>query len=123
MQYVIMAVEADSDFAARTDPELADEYWSSWAAYVAAIGESGVMVSGAGLQAPATATTLRTRGGTVDVQDGPFADSKEQRGASSSSRSRIWMRHSPGPRAALPLLPVRSRSVPCCPRSFDSTPR
>jgi len=25
MQYVIMAVEADSDFAARTDPELADE--------------------------------------------------------------------------------------------------
>lgn len=80
MQYVIMAVEADSDFAARTDPELADEYWSSWAAYVAAIGGSGVMVSGAGLQAPATATTLRTRGGTVDVQDGPFADSKEQLG-------------------------------------------
>jgi len=37
-------------------------------------------VSGAGLQPPRTATTLRIRDGQRHVQDGPYADSKEQLG-------------------------------------------
>ena len=37
-------------------------------------------VNGHGLQLPHTATTLRQRDGQRQVQDGPFADSKEQLG-------------------------------------------
>lgn len=38
------------------------------------------MVSGNGLQPPATATTVSVRDGARHVHDGPFADSKEQIG-------------------------------------------
>ena len=80
MQYVILANESDADYAARTDPARSDEYWASWGSYVAAIHESGIFLSGAGLQSPETATTVRVRGGSTDVQDGPCADGKEHRG-------------------------------------------
>ncbi len=80
MQYAILAMESPGDFDARTDPAEAEAYWASWAGYVAALRESGVMSAGAGLQAPGTATTLRLRGGSTDVQDGPFADAKEHLG-------------------------------------------
>jgi hypothetical protein len=80
MQYVILAVEGDKAFATRNDPALAPEYWSSWTAYSQALGASGVMVHGAGLEPPATATTVHVRDGERLVQDGPFADAKEQLG-------------------------------------------
>ena len=38
------------------------------------------MKSGNGLQPPDTATTVRLRDGKRHVQDGPYADSKEQLG-------------------------------------------
>lgn len=80
MQYAILAREAPADFAARVDAVAAEEYWASWAGYVAALRESGVMTAGAGLQPPETATTIRLRGGSTEVQDGPFADVKEHLG-------------------------------------------
>ena len=80
MQYAILAQEAPGDFAARTDPAAAEDYWASWAGYVAALRESGIMSAGAGLQPPDTATTIRVRGGSIEVQDGPFADVKEHLG-------------------------------------------
>ena len=50
-------------------------------AYVGAVYESGTVVSGDGLLPPSTATTtLRVRGDKRQVQDGPFADTKEQLG-------------------------------------------
>lgn len=80
MQYVILAQESQVDFDMRTDPVQAEGYWAAWAGYVSALRESGVMTAGAGLQPPATATTLRLRGGSTQVQDGPFADVKEHLG-------------------------------------------
>ncbi|MGL4257508.1 MAG: YciI family protein [Microbacterium sp.] len=80
MKYAILAQESAADFADRTEPTAAEEYWASWASYVAALTESGVMEAGAGLQPPETATTLRHRGGSVEVQDGPVADVKESLG-------------------------------------------
>ena len=38
------------------------------------------MVGGTGLQPPSLATTIRLRAGKRQVQDGPFADTKEQLG-------------------------------------------
>ncbi|MGC5225009.1 YciI family protein [Micromonospora sp. DT81.3] len=80
MQYAILAMESPRDYDARTDPAASPEYWASWAAYVSALRESGVMGAGAALQPPETATTIRLRGGTREVQDGPFADTKEHLG-------------------------------------------
>ena len=79
MQYMIMVYEDESAFASRTGPEK-EKFWGEWAAYTKALRDAGVMTSGHGLQAPATSTTIRLRDGKRQVQDGPFADTKEQLG-------------------------------------------
>jgi hypothetical protein len=80
MQYAIMFSEDAAHFAKREDPAESAAYWGAWMAYVGALNASGVVVAGAGLQPPGTATTIRLRDGKRHVQDGPFADSKEQLG-------------------------------------------
>ena len=42
--------------------------------------DSGIVVSGNGLQSPRTATRVRVEGGKRQVQDGPFADTHEHLG-------------------------------------------
>jgi hypothetical protein len=49
-------------------------------AYAKSLDASGVLVSAEVLQPVATATTLSLRDGSPQVQDGPFADTKEQLG-------------------------------------------
>ncbi|MGB1026638.1 MAG: YciI family protein [Rhodospirillaceae bacterium] len=80
MQYMLIMTESAEDFAKRDDPQLAEAYWAGWSAYVAAIAQAGVMVKGDGLVGPHAATTVRVTGDKREVQDGPFADSKEQLG-------------------------------------------
>lgn len=80
MQYLIMAMETDDEFAAREDPERAEGYWASWTGYITALTESGVLTGAGGLRPPATSTTVRLRDGQRVVHDGPFADTKEQLG-------------------------------------------
>jgi hypothetical protein len=43
-----------------------------------AIQNAGIIVSGAGLESPDQATAISSRNGQRHVQDGPFADTKEQ---------------------------------------------
>ncbi len=78
MQYMLILNETAADFAEREDPAKAEAYWGAWGAYVGALQQSGAVVNGDGLQPPHTATTIRVREGKRLVQDGPFADSKEQ---------------------------------------------
>ena len=75
-----MALEDEDAFAARADPDRSEAYWSSWQGYLAALASSGVLRGAGGLDAPSLATTVRVRDGKRLVQDGPFADSKEQLG-------------------------------------------
>jgi hypothetical protein len=49
-------------------------------AYATSLDASGVLISAEVLQPVATATTLSLRDGSPQVQDGPFADTKEQLG-------------------------------------------
>jgi hypothetical protein len=49
-------------------------------AYAAALDEAGVLVSAEVLQPAASATTVSLRNGSLQVQDGPYADTKEQLG-------------------------------------------
>ncbi len=80
MQYLILAYEDQDAFDSRQDPTRAAPYRAAWAAYVAAIRASGVLAGAGGLQPPETATSVRIRGGERLVQDGPYADTKEQLG-------------------------------------------
>ncbi len=80
MQYMLIFNETEAEFARRTDPDQAGAYWGGWSAFIGAMAQAGVIVSGNGLQGPHTATTVRLRDGRREVQDGPFADAKEQLG-------------------------------------------
>jgi hypothetical protein len=80
MDYMLLFSEPESAFAERNDPVKSGPYWGAWGAYVQAIEQAGIMVSGAGLQPPHTGTTVRRRDGQRHVQDGPYADTKEQLG-------------------------------------------
>ena len=80
MKYTILVYENTVDFATRTDAARKDAYWGAYRAYTKALADAGVMVGGAGLQPPPLATTVRLRDGKRQVQDGPFADTKEQLG-------------------------------------------
>ena len=80
MKYMLIHKENEPDFASRTDPDKAGAYWGAWSAYIGALTQAGVIVNGHGLQAPHTATTVRVRDGRRELQDGPFADTKEQLG-------------------------------------------
>lgn len=80
MQYMMLILEGPEAWADRQDPVRREAYFGSWAAYVQAIRQSGIVQSGNGLEPPETATTVRLRNGGREVQDGPFADSKEQLG-------------------------------------------
>jgi hypothetical protein len=80
MQYMLIFRENEADFALREDPAKQGEYWGAWTAYCNAMVESGVIVSGAGLMPPSTATTVRVRDNQRIVQDGPYAESKEMLG-------------------------------------------
>jgi hypothetical protein len=80
MKYMMLAYEANDDFAARNDDQRKGAYLAAWKAYGEALRQAGVYVSGGGLVPPAAATTVRLRDGKREVQDGPYADTKEQLG-------------------------------------------
>lgn len=80
MKFAILTYESPADFARRTSEKDFPAYRDGWLAYGAALREAGVLVSGAGLQAIDTATVLRSKDGKRNVQDGPYADTKEQLG-------------------------------------------
>jgi hypothetical protein len=80
MQYMLLFTEPAADAEKRNDPDQAPAYWGAWSSYAGALASSGIMVNGAGLQLPSTATTLRIRDGKHHIQDGPYAETKEMLG-------------------------------------------
>jgi hypothetical protein len=80
MKYTVLIYETEADFSARADAGRREVYWGAYRAYTKALADAGVMVGGAGLQPAPLATTVRLRGGKRDVQDGPYAEAKEQLG-------------------------------------------
>lgn len=80
MRYVMLIYETPADFASRTPPEN-EPYVAAWRAYYRALVEAGAYVAGGGaLEEGGSATTIRVKGGQRHVQDGPFAEAKEQLG-------------------------------------------
>ena len=79
MQYALLYNEVPAEMARGEGPD-APAYWGAWNAYMGAMGAAGIMRGGQALMRPETATTLRIAGGKWQVEDGPFADTKEQLG-------------------------------------------
>lgn len=77
MKYMMLFAEPDHHIRQRRSAE-APAYWAAWSAFAKSISESGLVVEGHALQERTTATTIRVVDGRRVVQDGPFADTKEQ---------------------------------------------
>ena len=80
MKYMLIMNETADALAQREDPAQAAAYWGAWGAYVQAVEAAGIFVSGAGLKAPDTATTVRIRDGQRQIHDGPYSETKEMLG-------------------------------------------
>lgn len=79
MNYTLLIRERPELFAMRNDPAQRPALFAPIGAYLKALREAGVFVGGAGLEPPATATTFVPESGLRwRVQDGPYAESKEQ---------------------------------------------
>ncbi|MFQ4135562.1 YciI family protein [Nodosilinea sp. PGN35] len=80
MQYAILIYETEQAFGNRTDAAQAEPYWGAYQAYAGALKQAGLDTSGGILQPGHTGTTVRLKQGQRQVQDGPYADTKEQLG-------------------------------------------
>jgi len=79
MQFALLIYESREAFESRKS-DGTDPYTGAWRAYHKAIVESGVFVAGDPLEVPETGTTIKIKEGKRGVQDGPYADTKEQLG-------------------------------------------
>lgn len=77
MKVMMLILENENDFAQRNSPAGA-EYWAKWMAYSQAVNDK--VVGGNVLDGANTAVTLRVRDGARQVEDGPYAASKEALG-------------------------------------------
>jgi hypothetical protein len=80
MLYALLIYEKPADFARREPADQTNEYVGAWRKYYQAMVEAGVYVGGKPLDVPETATTVRLRDSKRQIQDGPYAGSKEQLG-------------------------------------------
>jgi hypothetical protein len=80
MQYTILIYEPEQGFSDRADAANQAGYWGAYQAYMTAMQEAGINVGGGILQPGHTSTTVRLVDGQRKVQDGPYADTKEQLG-------------------------------------------
>ena len=76
MQFALMIYHTPEEFELRKD--YGDPRIAAWRAYYKALVEGGVYVGSNALEVPETGTTVRQREGKRRVQDGPYADTKEQ---------------------------------------------
>ena len=79
MKYIMLIFETQENLESRQDAERSP-YIAAWRAYDKALRASGSYGGGAPLKDVGTATTVKLRQGRRYVQDGPFAEGKEELG-------------------------------------------
>ena len=79
MQFVLLIYETPDDLSARTNQNR-DALMGPWRKYYQDLVAAGVYVTGSPLQPDTSGTTVRVKDGRRQVQDGPYADTKEQLG-------------------------------------------
>ncbi len=79
MRYLLMIHSNEAGEASLT-PEQGQQVMAAYMAYSEALKKAGAFIGTERLRPTATATTVRVANGKTDVQDGPYAESKEQLG-------------------------------------------
>ena len=120
MQFALLIYESPEAFATRKS-DGTDPYTGAWRGYYQALVEAGVYVGGDPLEVPETGTTIRVKEGKRGVQDGPYADTKEQLGGvivvelPSLDRALEWAARCPatssGAVEVRPLAPPTKRRI------------
>jgi len=77
MQFAMLIYESPEAWETRK-ADVSHPYVGAWRAYYKALVESGAYVGGDPLEVPETGTTVSIKDGKRRVQDGPYADTKEQ---------------------------------------------
>ena len=80
MLYILLIYEKPEDFERRESPVESEAYAGAWREYHRALLDAGIFAGGRPLDAPETATTVRLRESKRQIQDGPYANTKEQLG-------------------------------------------
>lgn len=79
MRYSLLLNYSEAGGADLSESDMA-EWMSAFDAYAKSLQAAGVLVSADVLQPTSVSTTVTVRDGSLRVQDGPFADTKEQLG-------------------------------------------
>ncbi|MEM8986821.1 MAG: YciI family protein [Pseudomonadota bacterium] len=79
MKYGLFLYEDEANFFGASEARQG-EIIAAYMAYGEALNAAGVFVAGEALEPSKTGALVRMQGGVRDVQDGPFADVKEQLG-------------------------------------------
>jgi hypothetical protein len=79
MQYALLIYRNENAMEKLSQQESAQMH-AAYMAYTEAMKKAGVHQGGHGLRGTSEATTVRAPGGTVTVQNGPFAETREQLG-------------------------------------------
>ena len=79
MRYSLLMIQPEAG-AADVSPEAIAEAMKAFDVYAKALHDAGALVSAEVPQPTAASTTVSLRNGALQVQDGPFADTKEQLG-------------------------------------------
>jgi hypothetical protein len=79
VKFMMLLYETADDFDARSS-EQQETLIGAWRTYYRALVDAGIYVSGAPLALPSSGATIRAKDGQRYVQDGPYADTKEQLG-------------------------------------------
>jgi hypothetical protein len=77
MQFTLMIYHTPEEFEMRKN-DYKHPHLGAWRAYYQALVAAGVYVGASALELPETGTTVRVKDGKRRVQDGPYADTKEQ---------------------------------------------
>lgn len=122
MKYALLIYENPEAFADR-DQSDDSEYYGAWRSYYRSLVDAGVYVGGEPLHAPETGTTVRQRDGRKHIQDGPYANTKEQLAGfivlelPSLDAALEWASRCPatavGAVEVRPLAPEQKRRVTC----------
>lgn len=79
MRYMLL-FHYTEESAETLGPKAVAEGMEAFSAYAATLQQAGILVSGQVLQPSTSSTTLTSVEGELRIQDGPFADTKEQVG-------------------------------------------
>ena len=78
MRYALLVYETPELFALRRSENANEPMLAAWHAYHRSLVDAGIDIGGDPLHPPETGTTVRSRNGERDIQDGPYANTKEQ---------------------------------------------